>query len=482
MKHTPSARNIAVDLNAPFVDNVGQVRQGQFDLWEPINERVKHIFTIVTPLKPLEVVDAPVNDSFEREQQQTAFPTLMFEPVGESTIYGRTPGPTVRDILRRREVIQTAVDTLSRSIHLIEEIDETGMATLQSHIDNGDSWFTKEGQPLGRFTRELPPEEAAKARALLASNVKRHEYTHFKQLIDPETAFWRELDLYWHSFLLVANPNTWDDVTFLKTFATLYTIPNRFVAEFFAMDAEVYTTAPRPVREVVKQHTTTQRGVETELFEILNRRNIDKEAFSTMLRSSVGERYCDLWLAYMLDRLRAGDALDDIRVTDFRHYLSAAQTLLEASARAQDAREELIDFIYASCQGPVFEVVRLRNQKGTFSLERSWFSLNPRVSGQATLLGVRQALYRRYVLSSLYKKSDIGDNLRRRETAIEQVIRGIPIDDTRLFDSFCPSPSALRESLHTAQTDIVDMLFNDTATRADLDQWLHDPEYKHSQQ
>lgn len=131
--------------------------------------------------------------------------------------------------------------------------------------------------------------------------------------------------------------------------------------------------------------------------------------------------------------------------------------------------------------GPVFELVRLEFINGSFALERAWYSLNPGVSDSESLVAVRRALFRRQFLSDFALRSGLEDALHDREADVKEIIDGIPLNESSLFQHSQLSQARTTEDwadyLSPAYETAATALLGSTATVDDLHTWLNDPEF-----
>jgi hypothetical protein len=362
----------------------------------------------------------------------------------------------------------------------MNDIDERAvMNALRKHADIDAEWLMESLQRnllAPGFSDILDDQAATQAIKVVQENVGRHEREHMKCLLDPSTALWHELQMYYRLLLLSAQLSTWRDPAFLNTTAIGYTIPSRFTVELLAMLKEDYSMLDSGVRKVVKQRLIAQRGAEGDLLQFIERKNIDEEVLGKMLRSPTGQIYCDIWLGYIIDELRSGRRLDEIDAADFCHRLNIP--LIEDSDGIfdQENRKDVVDYMSERCLGPVTELVRLRSEED-FVLERAWFSMETDLSDSVGLLAVRRALFRRVFLSCFGDKSGLDDQLDIRETAIKHIIHGASFTDVQLFNMTPPSPTQLADSLESSRATAIATLLGSTATVAELNKWLDHPQY-----
>lgn len=471
-----SSRPITIELGPKFGLNggdVGRIRDGQVS-WFGMEEMTDFIFRLEIPLEVLGVSShSPPNDGSPYSPSSL----LSFSPCDDVTVQGISPDSVLRDVLLGGGEIGMNVDSLSRSV-VFPDVDEyTFIEALQNRIDIEDESLDalKRSLLVPVFDDTLDNVAATRAQQLLSENIRRHELNHVNRLINPETALWREFELYWRSVLVGTSQRLPPDS--LTRLATVYTTPSHFIVEFLAMLAEDYTIGNPPVQQAVKEAVTAQRGVAGKVMQFIEEHDIDPIAFWKTLRSPTGEQYCDLWLAYILDKLRSGFSLSEISPAEFHDEYDTAPASYGDIVRDTEARTEFVDHIRDICFGPVFESIRLKFTGERFVLERTWVSLNPDVSDAKQRLSVRQALFRRAFLPAFGAESGLGHILNARETAAERVICGMSLDEISLFDVTLPSPEQLSESLATAHESAVDALLGSQASVEDLEAWLNDPEY-----
>lgn len=476
-RSSTDSRSLTIDLGPTFGSNdndVDRVRNGQINLLDGM-QTADLVFAFEIPL---EVVGIATNQPTRDNSSVIPPSSLSFIPSGDVTVRGMEPNSAVRDLLLVGGEVGTSVDSLSRSI-LLSDIDEhTLIDALRSRadLDTDHLEALKSTLLVPSFYDDLDETTADRAQRLLTENLRRHERSHVNCLINPETVLWREIELYWRSVLVGAKPQTWEDSSFLQRFARLYTIPSHFMVELLAMLTEDYTGVESDVQRAVKKGINSRRGVTGALMRFIEDRSIDPETLQELLRSPVGEQFCDLWLAYVLDKLRSGSSLSEIDAAGFHDYYS---TSLDASTEMIDnsgTRAQFTDFIRERCFGPVFEVVRLDFVDEQFVLKRTWYSLNPEVSDAGNRLAVRRALYRRRFLTLFGAESGLNDARAAQERAVERVVRGASLEDVTLADISLPSPEQLSASLAAAHESAATALLGSQATSEDLHRWLNEPE------
>ena len=472
------SRSLTIELGPTFGlddSDTERIRNSQVEFLDS-EMAVDFIFAVETPL---EVAGVATAQSTGADPLNTPPTSLSLVPSGEATIRGVKPDLSIRNRLGTEGNMEMGVDSLSRSI-LLSDIDEHMIIEAvreQADLDTKSLEAMKKSLLAPTFSGTLDEAAADQAQRLLTENIRRHESSHIDCLINPETALWRELELYWRSILIGANPQTWTDSDFLQRFIQLYSIPSHFVIELLGMLSEDYTTAEPSVRYTVKNSVVSRRGVAGTLMQFLEEERVDPEALRETIRSPTGEQFCDLWLAYVVDELRSGYSLSEIDTSDFRNHFTTSFEKFEGCPLSPETRTLFTDFIYERCFGPVFEVVRLDIEKGQFVLKRAWYSLNQEVSDRGDRLAVRRALYRREFLSLLEDTSGLKTARESQETAIERVLRGASLDDVALFDASPPSPEQLSEFLAATYESTATVLLGAQATSEDLQYWLNDPEY-----
>lgn len=475
MSSKHSSQSVTIDSSALFGTgaHIGDLQDGHFNWLD--DPSYTHIFTLTMPL---EVVNRTTQEKTESSApSQSTPPSLEFIIKDDRKVRGVTPDQHIFDILCTGDKFSTGVDMLSRSVFLTD-INSTGIDRLQTQFETNPNIYDMNGQTfLGpQFDTDLNGEAATRASKLLTTNVVRHEREHVRCLIDLRTALWRELELYCRSVLLAAKPQFWYHTDYPEQLAAQYMIPSRFTTELLAILREDYTTADSVIQQTVEQYVTTHRGAEGDLLRFISQQEIDTQAFEELVRTPIGETYCDLWLAYLVDKLRSGYSVDEIDAAPFRDRVAAERDVYYHIARDQDARNELIHLIHDVCVGgPVFEIVRLRFD-GTFHLERSWFSMDTETSDEERILGVRQALYRRLFFSQFNTTSSLTDILVEREQAVARIIRGKSIANETLFDASYSIPD-FTDHLEAARATAVETILGATASVQDLHTWLNEPGY-----
>jgi hypothetical protein len=478
MNDNRSPQSMTINLGPTFLNGAmsSQSRSDQLAWLTEMNEHCEHIFTLDIPL---ELVDAS-RSSAQNNSAQSSPLSLEFAITGDGEIHGASPDSYTYDILRAGGELEPGVDVLARLAFFADVDVSVLMSALQNHSEINAEWFNTNGQDLfdPSFTMDLDHKTAPRARQLIGDNIKRHEREHIRCLINPRTALWRELELYWRSVLICKNPQyTWGNIPFLNRLSEIYTVPSRFTTELLAIFEEDYTTADPVVQRAVEQHVTAQRGAEGDLLQFITNQNINPTDLAELLLMPVGETYCDLWLAYIIDSLRSGVSLDEIDVDVFRDRVGAETNPYYRLSDDYQTRNEFIDFISDHCLGPVFELVRFRFDETACRLERSWFSLNPDVSAATSILAVRRALYRRQFFAQFSANSGLSDILVDQEIALEHIIRGTSLADENIFERAYPAPGQLTAHLEKARTAALDALLGQAATVEDLGAWLK-PEHR----
>lgn len=471
MKELP--QQITIDLAPTFGENdadIGRVRNNQASWAGEMGMTADSIFSIEIPL---EVVGVAPNGNGLWPRQSS----LTFAPAGDVTVQGIAPDPSVRDVFLTGGRLDMNVDSLSRSI-ILTDVDERTLVDVlgkRADIDAENLEALKRTLLVPTFYDDLNHEAATQAHQLLTENVRRHEREHINCLIDLETALWREVELYWRSTLVGTSKRSSSD--FLDRLAAIYVTPSHFIVELLAILAEDYASDAPTVQKTVRESVADQRGAVGAFTRFIDDHNLDAEALHDKLRAPVGEQYCDLWLVYLLDKLRSGYALSEIDTAGFYETCDTVAGSYDDIVRDTETRTEFVNFIRELCFGPAVESVRLKFTNGQLLLERAWFSLNPSVSDAGNRLAVRQALFRRELMSTFGTESGLADVLSAREAAVERVIRGAPLDEVPLYDVSLPSSKRISESLATAHEAAANTLLGSQASVEDLQGWLNDPEY-----
>lgn len=484
MNNWDPSRTITIELGPTFGStnsDIDRVRNSQISWLDEIGVEADPIFGLEISLELVGVAAGKSSSSASSLQQPMS--TLTFYPTGDVNVSGIAPDSFVRDLLLDGGKVGMSVDTLSRSAILTDVDERKFVKALQTRddIDTESLDAIKDALLVPMFYDEFDEVTAAQAQDLLTENIRRHEGEHVHCLIDPETAIWREFELYWRSVFLGAKPQTWNDSSFLDRLAALYQTPSRFTVELIAMLKEDYTTDDPTIQRAVKAGVAAQRGPENTLLQVIRNYNVNTDALFELMHSPVAEQYCDLWLAYVLDNLRSGKSLDEIDVADFHRICTPLANSHDAVVDNPKARTMYIDLMRDRLLGPVFELVRLKLVDETFIIERKWYSLNQSVSDHKQIVAVRRVLFRRQFLSDFTYRSGLEDTLRDREDAVKQVIQGDSLDETPLFgDSLLSQGRSIDnwvDHLVPAYETAATTLLGPQATVDDLHTWLNDPEY-----
>lgn len=473
--HNPS--RITLDLGPAFDFESNLTQTDQLSWLDEIGETASHIFTLQIPLK-LDGVHG-TRPTMNHSSSGASPVSLTFVQSGEVTVQGVEPDLYVCDALCAGGRMGLGIDSLSRSI-LMNDIDESAvMNALRMHSNIDVEWLIESLQRnllVPGVSDVLNDQAATQATKVVQENVRRHEREHMRCLLNPSTALWHELHLYYRLLLLSAQLSTWRDPAFLNTTAIRYTIPSRFTVEILAMLQEDYSMLEPEVRRVVKQRVIAQRGAEGDLLQFIERQNIDADTLVEMLWSPIGQIYCDIWLGYIIDRVRSGYSLANIDATDFCRHLNVPLVKDGEGVFDPENRKDIIDYMDDRCLGPVTELVRLKSNDD-FVLERAWFSMETDLSDSVNLLAVRRALFRRVFLSCFGDESGLDDQLDVRETAINHIIHGESFTNVQLFNMTPPSPAQLVDSLESARATAITTLLGPTAGVAELNKWLDQPRF-----
>lgn len=423
---------------------------------------------------PLELVGVTPNDGTSGMAT-----SLEFVQQGEVTIRGIEPDPHTRDILCAGGGMAMSVDSLSRSILLTDVDERTFIDALQAQTEIATEQLDTLRRTLlvPALFDVLDDATATETTTQLKRNIRAHEREHVRCLIEPESALWRELELYWCAVLLCTKSLTWRHPEVLNRIAALYGIPSRFTAEILAILNEPYAIDNPAIKRAGETDIAGQRGTANTLVQFLTEHAVDPETFTATLRSPEGEQYCDLWLAYILDHIRSGGTLEEIDPTDFHERLDPVMGPHGDVICNPSVRTEFIDFIQTQSRGPVVELVRLKFIDDEFVLERTWCSMNDRVPDTESLVAVRRVLFRRQFFSRFTTDSGLKAMRDNREAAVKHVIQGASLEDESLFDHTLPAPDALHTQLHSTYETIAPALLGPQATGDDLHRWLNDPEY-----
>lgn len=472
-----ASSSITIDLGPTFGSDIERVRDGQISWLDDMDGHADPIFTFEIPLELRGVV--PTASTTDTDSVQMAPTALEFSQCGDGVVRGIQPDSLLREILCAGGGMNMSVDSLSRSILLTDVDERTFIDRLQARADTTAEWLDTLRRKLlvPAFFDVLDDATATRATTQLKANIREHEREHVRCLIEPSTALWRELELYWCSVLLCTKSLTWRHPDVLNRIAALYGTPSHFTAEVLAILNEPYAIDNPAINRAVDSDIAAQRGTGEALLQFFTEHTIDTETFASILRSPEGEQYCDLWLAYILDHLRSGESLGGVSITDFHDHLGTEADPYGDAISDPEFRTEFVDFIRARSRGPVFEQVRLKFVDDEFVLERAWYSLNARGSDVESLVAVRRVLFRRQFFPQFAAASGLDAIHDKRETAVKDVIHGASFDDVPLFDISSPSPEGLRDDLISTHESVAPAFLGPHATADDLQKWLNDPDY-----
>lgn len=345
MNNWDSSQAITIELGPTFGSAADRIRNGQVSWLDGMAASNNLITSIEIPLKLVGVVAGESRSSTDSLQPPPS--TLTFVPSGNITVRGVTPDASVRALLLDGGKGGMSVDTLSRSVILTDIDERMFIEALRTRpdIDTESLDTLKRALLVPEFYAEYDEEVALKAQGLLTENIRRHEREHVRCLIYPETALWREFELYWRSIFIGAKPRTWNDSDFLSRLIALYTTPSRYTVELLAMLTEDYTVEDSTVQCAVEAGVAAQRGTENTLLEVIENHGVDSDALLETLHSSVGEQYCDLWLAFVIDELRSGHSLDEIDAAGFHHTCDPLATSHDTVVSNSEARTMYVDLM-----------------------------------------------------------------------------------------------------------------------------------------
>lgn len=474
MDNQQSPHPITINLGPTFGSDLDRIRNGQIS-WLDDLEGTDLIFTLEIPLELADVVSTPS----PTDLTQRVPTSLEFTQHGDVTIRGIQLDPHTRDILCAGGGMSMSVDSLSRSILLTDVDERTFINRLQARADISTEWLDILRRKLlvPALFETLDDATATRTTTQLKTNIRKHEREHVRCLIEPSTALWRELELYWCSVLTCTKARTWRHPEVLNRLAALYGTPSRFTAELLAILNEPYAMDNPAIERATDTDIAAQRGLGDQLLQFLSEHNINLDAFVEILRSPEGEQFCDLWLAYVLDQLRSGESLDDLDTTQFHELQNTAAASYGGSVCDPEFRTSFVDFIRARSRGPVYELVRLKFVDDEFVLERAWYSLNDRVSAAESLVAIRRVLARRQLFPLFAEQSGLEAIRAEREDAVTDIIQGASFDETSLFTISPPSPAELRNHFVSAHATVATALLGSTATEDDLHTWLNESDY-----
>jgi len=412
-------------------------------------------------------------------------PSLRFETREEDReiqINNVAPSEVTTQRLLQGGEIATGVDALSRSIVHQPASEAALIRRLSDHPEVSatslDAVREKMITPL--LADQFSQPQITEARDLLARNTRNHETQHIKDLINPETALWREIELYWQLQLIAASPETLDNETIVNRVAALYATPRQFLTEISALATETFDSPETEIEEFLFQRITAQRGPEYRLLQFLKQHSIGRQQLASIIDSDVAEQFGDFWLLYVIEQLQQGSSPDEINSTDFLDEVGARDPgsyiglESEPDTELSALRDDFTEFVYAHLYGPAFEVISLDTDGERFILRRQWYNINPSVENDGTLLAIRRALFLRALLSAFRSKTEL---TRVRKTVHQTIVRALAGHSVSLSPPLIEATPervahTLRECLEIASEQLLK-----TSDRAAIDRWLNDPDY-----
>lgn len=466
---------LTINLNSLFCVESGENR---FDPASWLNDGPGYYEPVFTQTTPLKIVDVSSSNSTPHNSHGIPSVAVTFAPVGRRTTPRPAPDVYVREASKKLGQMITSIDTLSRSIQLIDLDPRTVMDAVEAQPNktSEDHAAVRRAVRAWRFD-DLDDAAAIKARQLLSENVRRHEREHVKTGLNPQTALWNELEVQWRWTLLTAAPSIWSDRGFLGRFLDRYGIPCTYTSELLAILQEEYSTDDPTVQRAVEQRVAAhQGGAVGPLLDFFHHHNIEADALRDVLLAPVGQTYCDFWLAYVLDAVRQGDSLASIDADSFLQTCDAAVTTDDGLVPEAETRAEFVALFDEIGMGPVVEVVYLTEVDGTITLKRTWYSMNRDASTAECLLAVRRALFRRHFFDVFRTATGLNDMLASHKAAVERVIRGRAFADITLTGDTL-SAAHLADHGRAAYESATDTLLGEDAPSYHLNMWLNDHTY-----
>lgn len=435
-------------------------------------------YQLITEMQvPLELSQDPISEYPRGTAIQFELQTDQLSATGVAT---ELSTETISSLLSSG-AISTTVDSLTRSVITQQVSKDILLDSLEScpAVTEQELKTVRDGLLLS-INRYTEQETQGSIEDHLERLVQRHELQHVADLIDPETALLKEIELFWQLQLVSASPDMLRDPTVVRRLGTLYVIPKRYTVELSAMLAE------RPdnsfVPEAVVKAIEDRRGAEQLLLDFFSEQGLDHEDIHDILNREIAQQYCDIWLYHVIDQLDRGSTVRDIDEELFLERLGIEKPE-DPPATEQQFRSSIADFgpdfrefVQAHLYGPAVETISVAEVNNQFVLQRLWYNTNPTVSGEEHRLAVRRALFLRTFLDAFRGHSSLPANRRRVEQAIESRLRGNKVEP--LISLFDIDVSRLQHEIEWSLTEAASDLTEDLDT---LGRWLNEPDYELSQ-
>lgn len=244
----PSNPHLTVDIGTLF--SVGE-SHNRLDPTNWLNNGQGSYEPLCTLTQPVEAVGVTGGPAATTSREGPSV-SITFAPTDGVSVRGFLPDSYVCDTSQPHGHMMTSVDTLSRSIQLLDLEPSTVLDWIETQ-SNRTAVIRAARCAISRWRfDELDEPMAAKARMLLRENVRRHERTHVTYSLNPQTALWKELELQYRWMLLSAVPTIWSDQDFLGRFLSRLGTPSTYLTELLAILNEEYTTEIPAVRHTVE--------------------------------------------------------------------------------------------------------------------------------------------------------------------------------------------------------------------------------------
>lgn len=393
-----------------------------------------------------------------------------------------TPTQTTRNLLHESGDAETRVDSISRTVVQQPAAAAALIEHLSDHPEVSPETLSLIKEAL-MFSNSSGNEtsDTHQHADTVATMVTHHENQHLSDLIDPNTAFWKELELFWQLQQILAAPTAVESPGIVNRFAVLYSLPRQIVAELNAIAAERAALDPDNRDSTINAQLTADRGLEQQVWDYFRTRGVAPETITDLVSHPIAQQFGDIWIVYALSQLQAGHSVAELSGDAFLDQIGVERPdeLLGVSAPPElgidEVRDTFTELVFAQLYGPAFEVISLESSsEDAFSLTRTWYNTNPTTSETAHQLALRRALFVRYFLSEFRTRTQLLTVRDRITDAVAAGIAGTPISlSAPVIDI---DTSRVAETIHTSCQAAISTL-EGIDSRDDLAQWLNQPAY-----
>lgn len=390
---------------------------------------------------------------------------------------------TTRKLLFESGDVETSVDSLSRSVIQQPAAVDTLLEQLEAHtgVTQGVISTIEEALIVPKLADSTSVTGAEQLAETVATLTTSHENRHLKDLIDPKTAYWKELELLWHLQQILAAPTILESPGLVNRFAVLYALPRHVVTELNAIVAERSSIDNYELDPALYARLTADRGLEQQVWNYFQERGVDSDSIEELITHPIAQQFGDLWIVYIVSHLQQGHSLTELSGNAFLEKIGVERPdeLIGVSAQPELAIDEIRDtfteLVLNQLYGPAFEVISLKTTpENNFELSRIWYNSNPTTTGSGHRLAVRRALFTRYFLAEFRVRTQLLAVRERITDAIAAGLEGTPVSlSAPVVDVDTDRVATTLETcLDAAYTNL-----DGINSRKELAQWLNDPSY-----